>query len=233
MNAQSQLKISFTLAAGRQQVFLRAVVGSIVLCAALGASASAQTAASSHELSEQAAADEQLQRARSQRLHELLAEIRNHVQLADFESDRSFSITLDAEAVGNEDDPLHSFKVECGRETDEFWCETTSQLVAALRGGILHNLLKDARRVNCALKLDGDHAVAHLVADFSTPAHAGDKAHTHKIFIARVRQDYEGSDLALVLNNMAVSANGKQLAMKLEMSRAQAGNLLRQRLSLP
>lgn len=48
---------------------------------------------------------------------------------------------------------------------------------------------------------------------------------------ARVNQP--GRNEALVISNMTASANGKQFAVKLEMSREQAGNLLRQRLSLP
>ena len=36
-----------------------------------------------------------------------------------------------------------------------------------------------------------------------------------------------------VLHNMTAAANGKQLAMRLEMSRAQAGNLLRQHRAIP
>ena len=38
---------------------------------------------------------------------------------------------------------------------------------------------------------------------------------------------------AAVLHNMTAAANGKQLAMRLEMSRAQAGNLLRQHRAIP
>ncbi len=37
----------------------------------------------------------------------------------------------------------------------------------------------------------------------------------------------------IVLNNMTVSANGKWHSLRLEMSREQAGNLLRKYVSLP
>jgi hypothetical protein len=51
--------------------------------------------------------------------------------------------------------------------------------------------------------------------------------------LAPARLIRHDDDLAIVMNNMTLSANGKQLVMYLELSREQAGNLLRKHLSLP
>jgi len=233
MNASSQPNASGHHVAPRQQAVVRAVVGSIMLCAALGATTSAQTPASSQELSQQSATHEQLRLARLQRLSDLLAEVRQRSDSIDFDAGKTFSITVNAEAIGNEDDPLHSFKVECGADTDKILCGAAEEMLVFLRGSMFRQLLTEAHRVGLTLRLGSDDAVASLLVDFGSAGDARRAGEVHRKEILRALQDYSEPDLHLVLNNMKMSANGKQMSLKLEMSREQAGNLLRKHLSLP
>jgi hypothetical protein len=58
-------------------------------------------------------------------------------------------------------------------------------------------------------------------------------ANGYNAMLAIGRATERESDTVEVLNNMIFSASGKQLSMKLELTRAQVGNLLRQHLSIP
>ena len=219
----------------RQQVFARAVVGSIVLCAAFGLPAAAQTASGDAQPADQGGAQLQRVRLSARRIGELLAGVRRQAKQTDFDSDKAIDITVEAEAVGNaDDDPLHSYSVRCSPDTDEFWCEAAARLVQDLRGSAIHHLLKDANRVTVTLRPDGQTASAQMIARFDAEAKALYTANIQRVIIARAREVYRNiADAVLVLDGMTVSASGKQYALKLEMSREQAGNLLRKHLSLP
>ena len=209
----------------RQALLVRAVVGSLVLCAALAPQTLAQ---------DNKPHDNQIQLAHSRQLRELLTEVRKLVKLDDFDLNKTVDIAVEAEAVGNaEDDPLHYVKITCSPETDQFWGDVVSRAVVALRSSNAQQVLKGAQHVSLKLRLDGQYAGASVIATFDSEVRASQLADGYNGLLAFARSNRRNADVALVLNNMTVSANGKQLSMLLEMPREQAGNLLRKHLSLP
>jgi hypothetical protein len=224
-------------AAAAQQIFLRAFVGSLVFCAALATpSAKAQALSFDAQNAARRAAEIEKRRARvsSRLLRELLAEVRKLTTAEDFALSKVIEVSIEADAVGNpDDDPLHSFTVKTGETTDPFWADVFSRLGQDLRGGALHRLLADAGHVEFTLKLDAQKTVATLVADFDSAARASAAADAHKLAVTRALGGFRRGAVAPVLNNMTASASGKQLSLKLEMSREQSGNLLRTLLALP
>ena len=87
--------------------------------------------------------------------------------------------------------------------------------------------LNGARRLRMTLNLDGQQVAGRLAFDAASGARAAEMARDYAGLIALGRLFRKGRSVeATVLNNMTVSASGKQLLMKLEMSRQTAGNLL-------
>jgi hypothetical protein len=201
--------------AQQQQLILRALVGSLVFCAAFASSGWAQVA-------DRPALDERPFR-------ELLAEARQMFESGEVSERDVFDLTFGATpaADGTLRD-VNAVKVVGSPR----WQQLARDLMSALSDSRVVAPLAGAEHLTLTLKLDGA-GLARLVADFPTEAQAKRMADGYNAIIALARQSRAGRDGIVVLNNMTASASGKQLTMQLEMSREELGNLLRQSLALP
>jgi hypothetical protein len=86
--------------------------------------------------------------------------------------------------------------------------------------------------VTITLKWD-ERASARLHAVVSSTEQAEQLAQTYNALVGFGRLNRRGREGVEILNNMAFSANGKRLTMRLELTREMAGNLLRKHTSLP
>jgi hypothetical protein len=219
----------------RQQVLLRAVVGSLVLCAALSASASAQNIPSTQQTAPQQPAREtnpvyDFRPVYARPFRELLAKTRQLFKSGQLSEQDTFEFSLEAER--NEDGTLGNVTLTRAESVNPLWQQLATDFVAALSDSRALQPLRDVSHLNIGLKLN-ERAVTDITATISTPERAARLADGYNGMRAIVFRENRGHAGIEVLNNMSFSASGKQLSMKLELSREQAGNLLRQHLSIP
>ncbi len=88
------------------------------------------------------------------------------------------------------------------------------------------NFLQDVSHVRMAFTLDGERFKMQAASDTPSDARATEMARGYRSMINIGRMMKRGGDEAVVLNNMKVSASGKQLLMNLDMPREAIGNLL-------
>jgi hypothetical protein len=86
--------------------------------------------------------------------------------------------------------------------------------------------LDDVSRVRMTFTLDGERFKAVTASDTPTEQRAEEMARGYRMMVNFGRLAKRGTDEGAVLNNMKVSASGKQLLMNLDMPREQMGNLL-------
>ncbi len=106
------------------------------------------------------------------------------------------------------------------------------EFVVALSDSGALSALAGADHLTITLRLD-ERASASLHAAVGSAEQAAQLARTYNALVEVGRLNRRGRDGAEVLNNMAFSANGKQLTMQLEMTHEMVGNLLRKHTSLP
>ncbi|CAN5433859.1 MAG: hypothetical protein H0T63_03465 [Pyrinomonadaceae bacterium] len=223
MKVQAQPKFfRMSDAAARQQVFLRAVVGSIMLCATLAPIAAGQTATSA-ELAQGTEGEASFRSMRSERVESSFSQglktIRREIVANKPEPSR-LDITFNQRGNTNE-------IINAG---DSRWESPVEELVNMLS---ISGVFEGFPRLSVNLKMDEQRAAANIVATFTSELHATQSAQNIESLLAQARRSSHDEELTVVLNNMTLSANGKRLAMSLEMSRERAGNLLRKHLSLP
>ncbi len=211
----------------RQHVLLRAVVGSLVLCAALGATASAQQAARTGRESQPAF---EFRPVHDRPLRELLAQTRQMFERGELSAQDKFEFVVEADR--HEDGTLHDVTFTKAEAANPLWQQLANEFVAALNDSHALQPLRGVSHLNLAFKLDESAAVAMNAATV-TAERATQLANGYNAVVAVGRMAQQGRDGVEVLNNMTFSASGKQLSMKLELSREQVGNLLRQHLSIP
>ena len=109
------------------------------------------------------------------------------------------------------------------------WNDSVEKFVNALSiSGALGNSL-----LSVNLKNDQQKFSARVTATFEAELNVAPAAQNIERLRSLARSATNDENVVVALNSMVLSANGKQLVMQLEMSREQAGNLLRQHLSLP
>ena len=74
--------------------------------------------------------------------------------------------------------------------------------------------------------LDTERFRAETASAAPSEARAAEMARGYRVFVNAGRLMRRGTDEGAVLNNMKVSASGKQLLMNLDMPREQLGNIL-------
>jgi hypothetical protein len=230
-----------TAHAKRQQALLvRAVVGSLVLCALFGAPVAAQTQSAPVSLVEGLASlprDSNIKLDRAidtKKLRQALAEIRRLAQAGELDLDSDLHLKALAEAHNAPDETLwYSIHVNGQPGSDERWFKPLAGLIVELRDSYVLQHLTTSQNVKLELKLDRQNAVLYLDAAYPSTERASQIANYYVGFFDRMRAAHPDADEVVVLNNMTVSASGKHLTMQLEMSREMVGNLLRQQLSLP
>jgi len=211
----------------RQALLVRAVVGSLVLCAALAPHALAQ-GAPGHQ--PQTPDTKEFRPIDARPFRDLLAKTRGLFETGELNSQDVFDFTLEAER--NADGTLRDIKFTEAAAANGRWQPLMREYVAVLSDSGALSALTDAERVTITLRLD-ERASARLHAVVRSDEQAAQLAQAYNTLVALGRLNRRGREGVEILNNMAFSANGKQLTMQLEMSRQMVGNLLRQHTSLP
>jgi len=206
---------------------VRAVVGSLVLCAALAPTALAQTAAVAQDATSEV---KQLHPVSVAPLRELLVKTQGLIEAGELNTQDTFDFTLEADR--NSDGTLRDIKFINAQAGNQRWQALVTEFITVLNDSRVLSALQDADHLTITLKLD-ERASAILHTVVKSDEHAAQLAQGYNRLLAVGRLSRRGRAGAEVLNNMAFNANGKQLTMHLEMTREQAGNLLRKHLSLP
>ncbi|MCA1631793.1 MAG: hypothetical protein LC785_14245 [Acidobacteria bacterium] len=216
----------------QQQLILRALVGSLVFCAALAAPARAQVAQPESKSAPREAETEHFPVVNTLPFKELLAKALRLRADGSLGSEETFDFTVEADRM--EDGRLHNVTVVGGAsDARGAWRGLTMDFVAAVSDSRLLAAFKDALHVSMRLRLDAQTSLASLSFEAPSESHARQLARGYDALLHMASLQQRGANSAAVLNSLKVSASGKQFAVKLEMSREQLGNLLRQSLSLP
>jgi hypothetical protein len=145
--------------------------------------------------------------------------------------DLSRTIELSFEADLDEDASLTNVSPVSASPDAPRLRELGADFVSALSESHLLRSLKGARHLRFALRLDDSRLTASLTADTESDEHAAQMARGYDALFQMARVVNRDRQTAVVYNGMTASASGKQLAFRLEMSRADAGNLLLQQIT--
>ena len=211
----------------RQALLARALVGSLVLCAALAP----------HALGQESPAFRQAPDAREFRpinarpFRELLAKTRRLIEAGELTTEDAFDFTFEADR--DADGTLRNVTLTEAEAGDGRWRPLAHELMAVLSESGALSALQEADHLTITLKLDG-RASATLRSSLASGERAAELAQNYNALrhLARLTQR-GGREGDIIFNNMAFAADGKQLTMRLEMTREMVGNLLRQHTSLP
>ena len=158
----------------------------------------------------------------------MLAKTRALIESGELSTQDVFDFTLEADRDAN--GKFRNVKFTEAAAANGRWQSLAGEFVAALSDSGALSALKGADHLTITLRLD-ERASARLNAVVNSAEQAAQLAQNYNTLLDLAR--FSGRDGVEVLNNMAFNANGKWLTMQLEMSREQAGNLLRKHLSLP
>jgi hypothetical protein len=211
----------------RQALLVRAVVGSLVLCAALAPHALAQE---SPALRQQTPDAKEFRPINARPFRDLLAKTKGLIAAGELNSQDVFDFTLEAER--NADGTLRDIKFTEAAAANGRWRPLAREFVTVLSDSGALSALTGADYLTITLRLD-ERASARLQAVVNSAEQAAQLAQNYNALLDFGRLTRRGRDGVEILNNMAFSANGKQLTMQLEMTREMVGNLLRQHTSLP
>lgn len=216
----------------RQALLVRAVVGSLVLCAALAPTALSQTGGAQGVYQRDDVPQvKQFRPINAAPFRELLAKTQRLIDAGELNSQQDvFDFVIEAER--NADGTLRDIRFTEAAAANGRWRSLVREFVTVLSDSGALSALQDADRLTMTLKLD-ERARAGLSAVVKSDEQAAQLAQTYNALLGFGRLSQHGRAGVEVLNNMAFSANGKQLTMQLEMSREMFGNLLRQHTSLP
>jgi hypothetical protein len=215
----------------RQALLVRAVVGSLVLCAALAPHALSQTGGAQGVFQKDTASEvKEFRPINATPFRQVLAKTRRLLETGELNPQDVFDFTLEAER--NADGTLRDIKFTEAAAANGRWTSLVREFVTVLSDSGALSALTDADHLTITLRLD-DRATARLHTVVKSDEQAAQLAQNYNSLLELGRISQRGRAGIEVLNNMVFSANGKQLNMQLEMSRAMVGNLLRQQLSLP
>jgi hypothetical protein len=210
----------------RQALLVRAVVGSLVLCAALAPAALAQGAPAHRQTPD----TKEFRPINARPFRDLLAKTRGLIEAGELSARDTFDFTIKAERNAN--GTLRDIRFTEAATANGRWHPLVREFVAVLSDSGVLAALKDADHLTITLRLDS-RASAHLHAVVNSAEQAAELAQNYNTLLYLTRSGQRGRDGVEILNNMAFSANGKQLSMRLEMTREMVGNLLRKHTSLP
>jgi hypothetical protein len=210
---------------------VRAVVGSLVLCAALAPTALSQTGGAQGVFQHDTASGvKEFRPINARPFREVLAKTQRLIEAGELSTQDVFDFTIEADR--NADGTFRNVKFTEAAAANGRWRALAQEFIKVLGDSGALSALTDAEHLTMTLKLNG-RASAGLSAVVKSNEQAAQLAETYNTLLDLGRFSQRGRAGIEVLNNMAFSANGKQLTMQLEMSREMVGNLLRQQLSLP
>ncbi|HEX8161440.1 MAG TPA: hypothetical protein VF538_06180 [Pyrinomonadaceae bacterium] len=216
----------------QQQMIWRALVGSLFFCAALAAPARAQAAPAEASNAPQEAEAAPLPEISLTPFRELLAKALRLRADGSLGSEETFDFTVEADRA--EDGTLRNVTL-AGSASDArgAWRGLAMDFISAVGDSRLLAAFREALHVSMSLRLDARTSLASLSFEAPSESRAQQLARAYDALFRIASLKPRGANSAAVLNGLTVSASGKQFAVKLEMSREQLGNLLRQSLSLP
>lgn len=157
----------------------------------------------------------------------LLSRARRLYDAGAFDLTRPIEVSIEGEV--DELGVLRAEEVRCS-PGDANLRGLADEFVRQLNGSGVLQQLEGVRRLALTFKLDSERLSVQSLAEAESAPRAARMADTYNSLLAFGRLLKGGSRAGAVLNNMKVSASGKQLALRLEMSRAAAGNLLFRRI---
>lgn len=142
------------------------------------------------------------------------------------EIDLSGTLEMVVEGDRNDDGSLDNIIITGAAASNPKLLELAREAVIAISDSRMLSFLEDARHLRLTLRLDPQTVAAQALTELESSQRAAERARGYNALLAYGRIAKKGQPEAEVWNNMTVSANGKQLVMRLEMSREAAGNLL-------
>jgi hypothetical protein len=215
----------------QQQLLLRALVGSLVFCAALAAPARAQVSQAEVSGAPQEAETAPVPAVNLSPFKGLLARALRLRADGSLAAGDAFDFTVEADRA--EDGTLRNVELAGASAGNDHWRELAKDFIAAVGESRLLAVFKDALHVGMRFRLDAQTGLAALNFEAPSADRAQQLARQYDGLVRLALLHRRGDTSAAVLDGLKVSASGKQFAVKLEMSREQLGNLLRQSLSLP
>lgn len=210
---------------------MRAVFGSLVLCAALAPNAMSQTGGAQGVYQRDTTSEvKEFRPINATPFRQVLAKTQRLLEAGELNPQDVFDFTLEAER--NADGTLRDIKFTEAAAANGRWTSLVREFITVLSDSRALSALTDADHLTFTLRLD-ERASARLQTVVKSHEHAAQLAQTYNALLDLARFSQRGREGVEVLNNMAFTANGKQLTMQLEMSREMVGNLLRKQLSLP
>ena len=232
VNENPQNRDARPLTDRQQRLLLRAVVGSLVLSAALASNAAAQqqqTAVLGGEPSAQES-PRTIPRVYAPPFRELLVKIRRMVADGKLRADDVFQFTVEAER--NADGSLRDVRFAEQAAVNGHWRKVAEEFVRVLSDSRALSYLEDVERVTFTVGL-AERFTASLAAEAATEKRAAQLESTSALLFDLARHSQQGSPGVEILNGMRASASGKRFAITLDMTRAEVGNLLSTNLAIP
>lgn len=222
------------LTARQQRLLLRAVVGSLVISAALAAPhASAQTpSAGSQDRYKEVVSNYPYPAGSAAPFLKVLVRAATLRRDGLISADDTFEMTFEARRAA--DGSLHDVRVKSVAAVNPRWPELMRDLVAAIGESRVLAPLEDAERVSLTFRLDDRRgAFAGLNFDAPSAERADQLRAAYASLLQLAAAQRRGFPEEALFRGAHVTANGKQFAVTLEMPREQLGNLLRQSLAKP
>lgn len=153
-----------------------------------------------------------------------LARARQQKEAGKLDLSAPHSVQIEADRAA--DGTLSNAVITGPSARDPRFRKLAQEFVAALNESKGLSFLQDVSHVRMSFSLDRERFQADTASDAPSAARAEELARGYRSMINIGRLMRRGTADAVVLNNMKVSASGKQLLMTLDMSREQMGNLL-------
>lgn len=218
------------LTARQQRLVLRAVVGSLLISAALSAAppASAQTPAAEAQEAGQA---NKFTPINVKPFADLLSKAARLHADGLISSDDTFEITFEAER--GRDGSIRDLRTTSVAAVNGRWPELMREFAAAIGESRLLESLQTPERLSLKFKLDDRGALAGLSFEAESAERAHQLARGYELLLHAGAVAKRGRPEEAILRSFRFTANGKQFAVTFETPREQLGNLLRQSLAIP
>lgn len=134
--------------------------------------------------------------------------------------------TLTVEGDRQEDGTLTAVQITGASATDAQFRRVAQDFVSSLNESHVLQALDTVSHVRMTFSLDAETFSLRTASDTPSEARAEEMARGYRVMVNLGRLARRGTDEGAVLNNMKISASGKQLVMNLDMPREQMGNIL-------
>jgi hypothetical protein len=146
---------------------------------------------------------------------------------------KNAAIEVTAEAERNDDGTLkpETVKLNWVTASDENTNALAQQLITALSQSKVLGVLKGAKDVRLALKLDRENVSVQVMSDLESEADASKAALGYGALVGFGRMKKRGTDEAELYNNLKFISEGKQFTMSFAMTKDAAGKMITEMLA--